>query len=543
MQPFSKYTVPFIFGSATIVYIIGLFINVMDVDAAQYASISREMVDNGSFLQVLHRGQNYLDKPPLLFWLSALSFKFFGISNVAFKLPTFLFTVLGVYSTFRIGKLLYNYTTGIVAAIILYTCQAFFLFNNDVRTDALLTANVAFACWQLLEFSGSRKWSNLLLGFGGVALAMMAKGPIGAVVPASALLAHFAFRRELKKLMWWQWYAGIVFALILMLPMLYGLQQQYGSAGPEFFFWTQSFGRITGENVWHNNAGPFFFLHNFLWSFLPWALPASVAFLVLLYRLLAERFRTTAIPEVFALGGFLLPFIALSLSHYKLPHYIFVVYPLCAVFTAGFICGNENLYYNLFRWLRFLQLAVSILLIAGAVFLSSYIFPSPHLLVWIVTLFLVLMVLHFFFRSKSSLEQLIAPAAMAIITVNFLFSAHVYPALLKYQFGSEMAAIVKKENIPVNQLYFYKCYSHSFEFYAKTIVPALHENELDEKKKLENNCWIIGGEDLLKELKKENLQPQQQFEVNDYSVSLLTITFLNPETRQESLKKMYLVKL
>lgn len=542
-QSFSKYTVPLIFGAATIVYIFGLFINVMDVDAAQYASISREMMDNGSFLQVLHRGHDYLDKPPLLFWLSALSFKIFGISNIAFKLPTFLFTLLGVYSAFRIGKLLYNHTTAIVAAIILYTCQAFFLFNNDVRTDALLTANVAFACWQLLEFSRSKKWSNLLLGFTGVALAMMAKGPIGAVVPATALFSDFAYRGELKKLAWWQWYAGIVFALILMLPMLYGLQQQYGSEGPEFFFWTQSFGRITGENVWHNDAGPFFFVHNFLWSFLPWALLGTVAFLVLLYQLAAKRFQPTAIPEAFTLGGFLLPFIALSLSHYKLPHYIFVVYPLCAVFTAGFICTEGNRYLKFFRWLRPLQLVISILLIAGAVFLSTYVFPSQHILLWIITLLLILLVIYFFLRPKSKLEQLIAPSAMAMITVNFLFSTHVYPALLKYQFGSELAAIVKEKNIAVSQLYFYKCYSHSFEFYAQTIVPAVHDNELRVKKKADNNCWIIGGEDLLKELKKENLQQQQQFAVNDYSVSLLTITFLNPQTRQQALKKMYLIKL
>ncbi|MBK9732224.1 MAG: glycosyltransferase family 39 protein [Chitinophagaceae bacterium] len=400
MQTLPRYTVTLIFLAATIVYVIGLFINVMEVDAAQYASISREMLENGSFLQVLHRGQNYLDKPPLLFWLSAFSFKLFGVSNVAFKLPTFLFTLFGVYSTYRIGILLYNKTTGIVAAIILYTCQAFFLFNNDVRTDALLTANVAFACWQLLEFSNSKKWSNLLLGFAGVALAMMAKGPIGAVVPAAALFSHFAYRCELKKLLWWQWYAGILFALLLMLPMLYGLQQQYGNAGPLFFFWTQSFGRITGENVWHNDTGPFFFVHNFGWSFLPWTLLAVFALLFLIFQFIKNRFSTTAIPEAFSLGGFVLPFIALSLSHYKLPHYIFVVYPLCAVMTAGFICIQGNSHQKLFSLLRPIQFGISIILIAGAMYLSSIIFPTDNFVFWMVAVMLIICVGYFFFLSK-----------------------------------------------------------------------------------------------------------------------------------------------
>src|SRR5207344_2558843 len=101
---------------ATVVYIFGLFVNVMDVDAAQYASISREMLQNHRYLEVLHRGNNYLDKPPLLFWLAVLSFKIFGVSNFACKLPTFLFTLLGVYSTYRIANLLYNRNAGILAA-------------------------------------------------------------------------------------------------------------------------------------------------------------------------------------------------------------------------------------------------------------------------------------------------------------------------------------------------------------------------------------------------------------------------------------------
>lgn len=543
MQTLPRYTVTLIFLAATIVYVIGLFINVMEVDAAQYASISREMLENGSFLQVLHRGQNYLDKPPLLFWLSAFSFKLFGVSNVAFKLPTFLFTLFGVYSTYRIGILLYNKTTGIVAAIILYTCQAFFLFSNDVRTDALLTANVAFACWQLLEFSNSKKWSRLLLGFAGVALAMMAKGPIGAVVPAAALFSHFAYRRELKKLLWWQWYAGILFALLLMLPMLYGLQQQYGNAGPLFFFWTQSFGRITGENVWHNDTGPFFFVHNFGWSFLPWTLLAVFALLFLIFQFIKNRFSTTAIPEAFSLGGFVLPFIALSLSHYKLPHYIFVVYPLCAVMTAGFICIQGNSHQKLFSLLRPIQFGISIILIAGAMYLSSIIFPTDNLVFWMVAVMLIICVGYFFFLSKNILQQLIMPSAMAMITVNFLLSTHVYPALLKYQFGSELATIVKEQHIPVNEIYFYKCSSHAFEFYTQTIVPAIHENELSAKISSGSNCWVIGSKDLLLEIKKEQLQAMQQFEVNYYSVSLLTLNFLNPETRRQTLRKMYLIKL
>src|SRR5690242_14579441 len=71
-----------------LVYGLGLTVEIMEVDAAQYASISREMLETGQWLQVHHRYMDYLDKPPLLFWFSALSLKLFGVSIWAYKLPS-----------------------------------------------------------------------------------------------------------------------------------------------------------------------------------------------------------------------------------------------------------------------------------------------------------------------------------------------------------------------------------------------------------------------------------------------------------------------
>ncbi|MBK5279993.1 MAG: glycosyltransferase family 39 protein, partial [Bacteroidia bacterium] len=123
---------------AGIVYIIGWFINVMDPDSAQYASITREMLERGDYLQFTDQGREYLDKPPLLFWLSGISFKLFGINNIAFRIPAFLATLLALYSTFKLAELYYDRKTGYLSALILATAQATFLINHDVRTDTNL---------------------------------------------------------------------------------------------------------------------------------------------------------------------------------------------------------------------------------------------------------------------------------------------------------------------------------------------------------------------------------------------------------------------
>ena len=87
-----------------IICLIGLRIDIMDIDAAQYASISREMLSTGHFLQVYDLGKDYLDKPPFLFWVSAISMKIFGISNFSYKLPSFLFAIIAVFSTYKLSK-------------------------------------------------------------------------------------------------------------------------------------------------------------------------------------------------------------------------------------------------------------------------------------------------------------------------------------------------------------------------------------------------------------------------------------------------------
>ncbi|MEO1382904.1 MAG: glycosyltransferase family 39 protein, partial [Bacteroidota bacterium] len=162
-------------------------IEIMEVDAAQYASISLEMMESGSFLEVYHRGDDYLDKPPLLFWLSAFSFQIFGVNEITYKLPSILVLMLGLYALFRFTRMWYDKETALLATVILGFTQAFFLITNDVRTDGLLTGWVIFAVWQLSSFIRSGNWGNLILGSLGVGLAMMTKGPIGIILPGAAI--------------------------------------------------------------------------------------------------------------------------------------------------------------------------------------------------------------------------------------------------------------------------------------------------------------------------------------------------------------------
>ena len=94
------------------------------------------MYDSGNYMDVTWRPDyNYLDKPPLLFWLSAFFFSIFGVNHFAYRLPSILINLLGIFSTYKLGKKLYNEQVGLYSAIIYAGNFAIFIINHDVSSS------------------------------------------------------------------------------------------------------------------------------------------------------------------------------------------------------------------------------------------------------------------------------------------------------------------------------------------------------------------------------------------------------------------------
>ncbi|MBK5270041.1 MAG: glycosyltransferase family 39 protein, partial [Bacteroidia bacterium] len=137
-----------LFALLGFVYIIGLFVPLMDNDSAHHADIALHMYLTGDYVNLIDHAGDYLDKPHLHFWLCAFSYKIFGVTSFAYKFPSFVFTAWGTYCTYRLGKTLYNSETGKLAALIVASSFAYILANNDVRMDAILTSCIVFSIWQ-----------------------------------------------------------------------------------------------------------------------------------------------------------------------------------------------------------------------------------------------------------------------------------------------------------------------------------------------------------------------------------------------------------
>jgi 4-amino-4-deoxy-L-arabinose transferase-like glycosyltransferase len=524
---------------AIAVNVIGMItIDVMEVDAAQYASISREMMASGNYLEVHHRGQDYLDKPPLLFWLSALTMSVFGASGFAYRLPSFLFSLLGAYSTGRLGAKLYGKTAGWVAAAVLMTAQGTFLMAHDVRTDTMLSGAVAFAVWQLFLYVEQKRTTHFVLGFLGIAAAMLTKGPIGLMIPVLALGSDALAHKNWKAVFDWRWALGGLLVLALLSPMLWGLYRQYGSEGIRFYFWTQSFGRITGENPWKDQTTPLFFTHTFLWAFMPWMLLATYAIFKRLVLFIRRKLPDGA--EMITLGGFVLPFVAMSFSHYKLPHYIFPLLPFAAIVTAQeltLVLADESAKRSRTAWFV-AQTTVVVLLWAAIAALGVFAFPLTSLVAILVLAVLGAASVACSLPGRSWPIRLFVPSALTVIAANFLMDAHVYPRLLEYQAGSAVAHFVERAGIPSAQLAFYKEGAHSMEFYTGRIIPSFDPASSREGSP---GSWVFTNEAGRSELSSMGLRIAEAYEFKDFHITRLSLRFLNPRTRDQALSRRYLL--
>jgi 4-amino-4-deoxy-L-arabinose transferase-like glycosyltransferase len=539
-----------------IVYFAGMFIDILEVDEAQYAEMSREMLQTGQYLEVFNHGKDYLDKPPLLFWVTTLSYRAFGISNFTYKLPSVLFTLLGLFATYRLGKLLYNERVGFYAALILSTSQAWFLINHDVRTDTILAACTAVALWQLGEFLGNRKFIHIIFGALAVAGAMMTKGPIGLMVPGLAVGFHLMVRREWRKIFQWQWLAMLAIVLICLIPMMVGLYRQYDmqpgklidgmpiGSGLKFFFWTQSFGRITGENYWKDDTTILFFTHTFLWAFLPWCVLFVVSWVRATIRLVKSSFRFQANEEAITWGGFVFPFIAFSLSHYKLPHYIFVILPLAAISTAHYVNqliaspeGNGKAIIN------YVQLFIASLLFVLGFLLNCLCFPTTNLLIWVVWGLGLLLVINFVLKGKTDFQRILLPSVVSAITLNFILNVNFYPKLSTYASASKAAQFVAKTPESANYVAYGEVGSYGTDFFSKRIIPEYSAFDVLREEWRGRITWIYTGEEGAVVIRQSGVPILEEKEYDHFHISKLSINFVRPSTRSQQINHRYLMKV
>jgi 4-amino-4-deoxy-L-arabinose transferase-like glycosyltransferase len=536
---FSNKTYFFLFSSLGLVYVIGLFVPLMDNDSAHHADIALHIYLNRDYVNLIDAGKDYLDKPHFLFWLCAASYKIFGVTTFAYKFPSFCFTILGTYSTYRLGKSLYGDEVGKLAALVVASAFAYILSNNDVRMDAILTACIAFATWQGVEFIQHKKLLSAVGLALGLALGFSTKGHIAVFTPAVGLFFYILYLREWKLFFNWKWLITLVCFAVLIFPVVYCYYLQFNLHpekmvrnrdhinGVKFILFGQTVERLQGESFGSEAKHDYlFFIHSFLWAFAPWSILAYMAFVKRL-KYLFKRTEEWLTPVTFIAIALILTF-----SGFRLPHYLNIIFPTTAVMTASWILSDSLKQKTMY----IIQLIVCSLILILLALLNAWAFPVKNFLIS-TGLVLVLSVVFYFLLNKkrSFLQKSIGISVATMIVSFFLLNGNFYPQLLKYQAGNELAKKIKG-NVDAANVYFWKDnYSSSFNFYTATERKQFDDSLFVKGKK---PIWLLYDSRNLDEIKQAGYKIGMTYHSIDFEITKLDLKFINPATRPTELKEM-----
>jgi 4-amino-4-deoxy-L-arabinose transferase-like glycosyltransferase len=318
-----------------VVYAIGLSVTIMEQDAAVYADTSMEMFDSGNFLQITYKGKDWLDKPHFPFWITAFSYKLFGVSNIAYKLPAIFFTLLAALYTFLFTARFYTKRHAYFALLILITAQHVIISNQDVRAEPFMMGLTIMSLYHFAIYLQTKKFLHLICGCAALACLVMTKGPFTIIPAVAGIGGSLLYNLKWKEIFHWQWIAAGLLTFLFLSPALYAYYLQFDShpeklifgktnvSGIEFFLWSSQWGRFTNTGPIKGSGDLFYFFHTLLWAFLPWSFLAYYA----LYNKTRNLIRKINNEENYTYFAFIVMFLIFSASGFQLSFYLNPLFP------------------------------------------------------------------------------------------------------------------------------------------------------------------------------------------------------------------------
>jgi 4-amino-4-deoxy-L-arabinose transferase-like glycosyltransferase len=521
----------------------------MEPDAVTYADIPREMVQNNNYFEIHLKGKDWLDKPHFQFWMTALSYKIFGINNFGFKFPAVVFSLIAILYVFLFGKRFYSARHGYIAALILMTAEHYIISNSDVRAEPYLAAMTIFSMYYFAIYLGKKDLKNLVLGSLGLGILMMTKGLFTILPVASAIGLSLLYEKKWKEIIHWQWLVVIGATLIFTSPTLISYYYQFdmhpekeifgetGISGIRFFFWDSQWGRFTNTGPIKGEGDFFFYIHTMLWAFAPWALLAYSGIFIRIKQLLFKKDKT----EKYTILGFLFTFLVFSLSSFQLPHYLNQLFPFLSIISAWVVLKMAR-NFSFLKVHNVLMIITMILFTALVLLLHLFFFADPLKIdVAIITGIGLIALYITWFKEKTYLKKILIPPALVILLVNYYLMRQFYPELLTYQSESEAAFYIKNRNLPVEDLVTFEKTQWSTDFYLKKVIPEITEKDLP-RYNLSGHLVFTTSEGLkILERYGYSIEPIKSFK--DFHVTTLNLEFINKKTRNHALEETFLVYL
>jgi 4-amino-4-deoxy-L-arabinose transferase-like glycosyltransferase len=299
-------------------------------DEPRYARISEEMVLRGEYVTPTLEFLPWLEKPPLLFWLQAASYKVFGVSEWSARVPVALVATLALAAVWFLGQFA-GMRVALFSVLILASTVLFWLFARAGSTDMPLVGmfTAAMACGFRASLSPSLSWSaatGALLG-----LAVLAKGPVALILFGGVFLLYYVLINRLPVPVR-HIGLGLLAFLVTVVPWFWLVWLENGYAFIATFWINHHVARFV-THIHHHEQPFWYFLVVIFFGFFPWTF-----FLLSAVQRTWRSWRAWMKEEhnldLFLWLWVLVPLIFFSASQSKLAGYILPAIPPLALLVA-----------------------------------------------------------------------------------------------------------------------------------------------------------------------------------------------------------------
>ena len=355
----------------------------MEPDEARYSLIPSAMNESGNYVTPHIKNTIYLEKPPLVSWATAMSFKVFGENDFSARLFTGLCAWGCILLTFFIGRHFRDEKTGLYAAAVLSISVFPFMLGRINILDMPLTFFLCLSIWlgYLSLTMEKRRYLSYLFYFT-CALAFLTKGIIGVVFPFAILVLWLIWAGRWRQILQLFSPVGILIFLMVVCPWLY-LAQKENSDFLWFFFVREHFLRFTTQM--HGKTEPFYyFVPIIIGGTLPWSV-----YMIKAWQ--QKTMRECLFPKdenKLLVVWFLFIFLFYTVSSSKLAPYIAPVFLPIALFAGNLFrnyeqepvepAGTRKMFYRLVLWIQSMVILIALLL---PPILNQYSDPAKGLVV------------------------------------------------------------------------------------------------------------------------------------------------------------------
>ncbi|MFZ6846688.1 glycosyltransferase family 39 protein [Undibacterium sp. RuRC25W] len=330
------------------VYFVGFGLGgyaVLDNNEGLYAEISREMLRSGDWTQwiIPHlNGLSYMEKPPLLYWLTAFSFAVFGEAEWVVRLVPALSCLGCVVLILWFSKKLNRESGGRFAAIVFVSGLGVIAMSRTLMFDMLLTVFLTGAVMNGYLYLDTKRRSFLYRSMAMLALALLAKGFVSlilffAITGGYILCSSSSASDFFKRLAMWLDWRGIAVFFVISAPWhIAAILTEPIFAW--FYFINEHILRFLGKREPHDYyAGAWwYYIPRVILFLFPWSL-----LLPALFFSKTQKLRDKSL-HLFFLMSWLMPLLFFSVSSAKANYYLVAIMPLAAMQLAFLVEDKLN---------------------------------------------------------------------------------------------------------------------------------------------------------------------------------------------------------